>query len=267
MLNFGGLKGKDMSGLARVMTARFSGNDINERLGKMRDYLDGKSREEQLEIVMAYLEDKDRDEKLEIVVEFLNICGLKPVYSKNERGLRSLYYLGEASVFSVVHKPSAHDEYEYILIDKDVYDRYLADGQGTLSLVQRDGKSYYKAILNYQKSNIALHRRILEDAGYDLAGMQVDHVVHDTMINTKDFLRPCTGRQNALNRSNSRNKMEITDENYFEANYMDSFRYNPVLDFRDTWYAIVFYKMLNLPSKVVCDYNRDYILRHSEMPA
>lgn len=63
-------------------------------------------------------------------------------------------------------------------------------------------------------------------------------------------------------------KFNNADEMYKEINlietkYVGEFRYNPLLDFSETWYALVLYKMLGIISyKELLEYNKDYMIRN-----
>lgn len=213
------------------------------------------------------LEGKDRTAQINALGDYLEECGISPIISKSSYGLKSAYFVGEEAVFAVVHKPSS-DEPEFVLVDRDFYDTYLADGKGTINLVRRDGKTYFKAMLSRDKVKVALHRKVLEFAGHDLSeDKQVDHIAHNTMINTRDFLRPCTGSQNVQNRATSKKRAEDMTGDVLATDYMSDFSYNPVLDFTDTWYAVVLYKMVGLSGEEMCDYNRDYMMRHNRLTA
>ena len=51
--------------------------------------------------------------------------------------------------------------------------------------------------------------------------------------------------------------------NEFEDWYLGKFRYNPLYDFRDTFYAFVAWKLLGWGTEIeITEYNRDYIRRH-----
>ena len=213
---------------------------------------------------LQMFEGRSRGEQIKLVRDCLVAYGISAVPSRNRRGLKSTYYLGETAVYGVVHKPSSKEE-EFVLVDRDFYEQYLADGKGTISLVRCDGKLYYKAILSREKTKNPVHRKTLEAAGCDLEGKVVDHIVHERMINTRDFLRPCTGSQNAANRINAKKQAGAVDGDVFQTDYREDFAYNPVLDFRDTWYALVLYKMTGISGEEVCAYNRDYMRRQGRL--
>lgn len=49
--------------------------------------------------------------------------------------------------------------------------------------------------------------------------------------------------------------------NEFESKYLGAFRYNPLIDFTDTWYALILQKMLGLLSDAdLYEYNRNYMI-------
>lgn len=212
------------------------------------------------------LEGKDRTAQINAVGDYLKECGIAPSIAESSRGLRSAYYVHEESVFAVVHKPSS-EEIEFVLMDKAIYDKFLADKKGSLNLVKRDRKSDYKVMISRDGTKRTLHREVLKlaEGCESIENMQVDHITHNTMINTHDFLRLCTGRQNIQNRVRSKNVSSSVNGDVLATDYMNDFSYNPVLDFTDTWYAVVLYKMVDLSSRELCDYNRDYMVRHDRL--
>lgn len=135
-------------------------------------------------------------------------------------------------------------------------------------MVKRDRKSDYKVMISRDGGKKTLHREVMKLVyGDSIEGKQVDHITHNTLINTRDFLRPCTGSQNIQNRVTSKKRAKVMTGDILATDYMSDFAYNPVLDFTDTWYAVVLYKMDCLSSKRLCNYNRDYMMRHDRMTA
>lgn len=216
---------------------------------------------------LRFLEDKDKKDQINLVVDYLEAYNIESRIVTSSWGKKSAYCVGEDTVFAVVHKP-ASEELEFVLMDRPVYDTFLADGKGSLSLVKRDRKSDYKVMISRDRIKRTLHREVFNLIDSNLIkDLQVDHITHNTMINTRDFLRPCTGSQNIKNRVISKEWSDVVTGDVLATDYMSDFSYNPLLDFRDTWYAVVFYKMLGLSSKELCDYNRDYMFRHNRLSA
>ena len=53
--------------------------------------------------------------------------------------------------------------------------------------------------------------------------------------------------------------------NAFESRHLGQFRYNPLIDFTDTWHALVIQKMLgDISDADLYEYNRNYMLSHHE---
>lgn len=63
-------------------------------------------------------------------------------------------------------------------------------------------------------------------------------------------------------------KFETTSEMYkalnaFETKYLGEFRYNPLVDFKETWYALVIQKMLGgISDEELHEYNREYMIKN-----
>lgn len=65
-------------------------------------------------------------------------------------------------------------------------------------------------------------------------------------------------------------EFETTSEMYkalnaFETKYLGEFRYNPLVDFKETWYALVIQKMLGgISDEELHEYNREYMIKNHE---
>lgn len=209
--------------------------------------LEGRNRVEQINTLCDYLEKK---------------CGIKPVITKSSGGIKSAYLVRDGVVLAIVHKPASED-LDFVLMDRHLYDKFIADGKGSLNLVKRDGKPDYKVMISRDGGKLTLHREAVKlKCGHDIDDLQVDHITHNVLINTFDMLRACTNDQNAKNRLRSRDISSNLNGDVLATDYKADFSYNPVLDFTDTWYAFVLYKMGELSGADLCDYNRDYRIRH-----
>lgn len=190
-----------------------------------------------------------------------------------------------------------------VILDKDVYDEFFSDG----SLISvKTGGGDDKRLIPVKGGkvyvNTQLHRAALNlQKG---CGIQVDHCTHYTGCALREELRPCTNRENAMNKpmrsvllgNNSfKTKATLTNDEvnkfkdmgftYSKKGYLVSpeyntekemynaiqmietmlfgeFRYNPLLDFSETWYALILWKMLSLPEEDIMAYQRDYIIHN-----
>lgn len=52
------------------------------------------------------------------------------------------------------------------------------------------------------------------------------------------------------------------DIKFMEELVFGEFRYNPLIDFTDTWYALILWKMLDIPESEVMEYQRKYMLEN-----
>lgn len=62
-------------------------------------------------------------------------------------------------------------------------------------------------------------------------------------------------------------KYNTEDEMYKAIEFVENiafgeFRYNPLFDFTETWYALILWKMLDLPEEDIMAYQRDYIINN-----
>lgn len=218
---------------------------------------------------MQDLESMGKQDQLFAVAEFLKEnCGVVEQVGGTKRH-RLMFLIGETTVYALVQRPSS-EEFEFTLFDRDIYSTYVADGMGGMCMVPTGQEFHYKVVVNAEKrgfSTCPLHRLVLLNDGYDIKGREVDHILNTKLLNTREFLRACSGKENCENRCSALNKVADTGEDYLKNLDSADFRYNPVTDFSETWYAIVLYKMAGLPSDVACDYNRSYQKRLSQQIA
>ena len=180
----------------------------------------------------------------------------------------------------------------YAVIDKDVYDNEFKGTDKVLMLKRRADNKYKIICSSGGWNNASLHHIVMGKVD----GVQIDHITHNTFINTRECLRPCYAQENAFNKPfystvsedglsfRIRDKVidipqrqALADLGYrfsgkyiyspkfgseaelyaeikrVETRYLMNYRYNPVIDYRDTWYAYVLYKMLGLVTKEELD--------------
>ena len=224
---------------------------------------------EKMVAFMQSLESMGKQDQLFAVAEFLKEnCAVVERVGGTKRH-KCQYFIGDETVYALVQKPTS-EEFEFTLLDKDIYDSFIADGMGSLCMVRRDFGSIYKVAINSKNGRYSvcpLHRLVFLHDGCDIKECQVDHILNTKMINTREFLRACSGKENCQNRHSTLNQVADTGEDCLKNLDVTDFRYNPVTDFSDSWYAIVLYKMAGLPSDVACDYNRGYQKRLSQQTA
>jgi hypothetical protein len=190
------------------------------------------------------------------------------------------------------------DLVRFTIIDRDVLDKEITENKLMLNTAKRCAKTNgYKLVYKDGGKLKSLHHLI---TGFFDSLLQVDHKYHCVAINTREALRICTGTQNCQNRKmyckvhHSRFWFEcsalclngkpipegfklvgdtIRSGKYkdeasmrkaledFETTYLGEYRYNPLEDYSDTWYAYIAQRMLGVISQdELEDYNRQYMI-------
>ena len=204
--------------------------------------------------------------KIAKTCRILKSRGIGVVSSQNRVG-NIIRYISDEAVF--ITAPSrGEDGISFTIIDRDFYDRWLANGNGSLSFNGKEGGDDYR-VIGYSmvgERQKALHRLVLMNAGIDITGLVVDHRFMESRINTLEALRPATDSQNRRNTrfyfSSARVSLPesvkkqvalgVSEEKIYGmlTDYAlkehGEFAYNPLVDFTNTWYAYVLYKMLGI---------------------
>lgn len=82
----------------------------------------------------------------------------------------------------------------------------------------------HSPVMTYNgKKNVYLSRIIMQEAGYDIKGLEVDHSSYHKGINIPQELRPCSRRENLCNRITVSSNADEEDE--FAYNESHDFRY------------------------------------------
>lgn len=242
-------------------------------------------------------------EKADLLDDILEKEGLECVVKKGMSDLRNITYFSKDNkvVTSIVCSRQVEEIAFPVILDKDLYDIYFS-GKSVINL--KTSGQYDKRLIPIKGSyiNTPLHRAAL-NLTKD-CNIQVDHICRYTGCALREELRPCTNRENAMNKpmrsvllGNNRfkTKATLTDDEinkfkdmgfaYSKKGYLVSpeyntekemynaiqmvetmlfgeFRYNPLLDFSETWYALILWKMLSLPEEDIMAYQRDYIIHN-----
>lgn len=185
------------------------------------------------------------------------------------------FYMGENAVFALI-PTSNRLERQFGLMDRELYDKYFAECKGSLSLVKRE-KGDYKIEAYIPGQQLTLHQLMMQEAGCDLDEIDaVDHKFGSPLINTREAVRAATRSQNRGNtrflhgrvRGTKMLKDTLTSKDFDrfvdkERAKYGEYAYDPLVDFTNTWYAYVLYKMLG-----ICEfddlkvYNIAYIERY-----
>lgn len=242
-------------------------------------------------------------EQICALLDMLEAQGYTDVERKGARSSIMNYFYSRDNcdyVFAVIHKKEEKEIF-YAFMDKRTYVECIEARKGViLNNCVRNMKDY-KIILSGDKwDNEMLHKVALEGEKDN-----VDHISHNAAINIKELLRPCSAKENSMNKplhcKVAKNKLlfrvnknlvkaddykflhdndfEFTVSkvisptyttkeelyaaiNKFEEKCFGEFRYNPLKDFSETWYALVICKMLGvLTEDELYEYNRQYMRR------
>lgn len=237
-------------------------------------------------------------DSIDEITKLLDAEGFKLAIRK--RGCLENYFYhkdGVVFVFALIYKTKSK-KFFYTLMDYPVYtSRIESDASVILNAVQRGMGDYKVVARNRDYINEPIHRWAV-----DCDGRQVDHKTHNALINIREYLTACTSAENNRNKpcyckigrkSFSAPASLVTDVaalcdagfsisrgrihsplydtvaemrnalDSFESKYLGSFRYNPLIDFQNTWYALVVQKMLGGISDVeLYEYNRAYMLKN-----
>ena len=204
------------------------------------------------------LEGNNRYAKL---IHDLNNGGIKSevVYTYKHREIT--YFLEKDTALAILCLPG-NDILSFVMIDRSFYDKYLVNGKGSFSFVQRNAGDY-KVIIYHNGIQDSLHRFILKREELLKEAQVVDHKFHSPLINTLESIRACSHQQNRINSRDTCREGRTTYEE--ERKNYGEFAYNPLKDYRETWYAYILYKMLHIGTESDLDeYNKDYICRNDE---
>lgn len=244
-------------------------------------------------------------DKVDLLDDTLEKAGFKYEKRVGKRKLQNITYCSKDSniVTSFVVSSQIDGMVLPVILDKDIYDEFFFDG----SLISvKTGGGANKRLIPVKGGKVYVNTQ-LHRAALNLpkgCGIQVDHCTRYTGCALREELRPCTSRENAMNKpmrskllgnnsfktkanlnDDEINKFENMGFKYSKKGYLISpkyntekemydaiktietmlfgeFRYNPLLDFSETWYALILWKMLDLPEEDIMAYQRDYIIRN-----
>lgn len=239
-------------------------------------------------------------QQIEKFADMLEEQGFQTDIVKSRQGIRNFIYhaSGSSAVFVVIYKPK-QDELYYTLIDKEVYERELKGTNRVLNYTKRHDGSY-KIIFAEDDTNKSLHHLVIscEDKEIDhiavnkcintkemlrrvsAAQNSMNHKFYSrvSLENLQFKIKDCSQNDNQrksliqagfkLEGDYFISPIYSSEKELFEAvNKVEKFllgvyRYNPLIDFSETWYAYAFYKLLGACSMdEVKHYNVDFMKR------
>lgn len=240
-------------------------------------------------------------QQIEKVADMLEEQGFQTNTVKSRQGIRNFIYHSPSSsaVFVVIYKPK-QDEIYYTIIDREVYEREIRNTGRVLNYaIRHDGS--YKIIFAENDTNISIHRLVVPCDEKEIDHIAVNKCINtkemlrpvsavQNSMNRKFYSRVSLDRMQfkikdcCQNESQRKALLQAgfklegiyfispiynSEKELFEAVnkvekfLLGGFRYNPLVDFSDTWYAYAIYKLLGACSmNDVKLYNKDFIYRH-----
>lgn len=240
-------------------------------------------------------------QQIEKVADMLEEQGFQTETVKSRQGIRNFIYHSPSSsaVFVVIYKPRKNELYHTVL-DRETYERELRNTNRVLNYaIRHDGS--YKIVFAEDDTNKSVHRLVIPCEAREIDHIAVNKCINtkemlrpvtaaQNSMNHKFYSRVSLENlqfkiKNCAQNDNQRKsliqagfKLEgdylispiyNSEKELFEAvNKVEKFllgeyRYNPLVDFSDTWYAYAIYKLLGICSmNEVMSYNADFMHRY-----
>lgn len=240
-------------------------------------------------------------QQIEKVADMLEEQGFQTDIIKSRQGIRNFIYHSPSSsaVFVVIYKPRKNEIY-YTIIDREVYERELRGTNRVLNYaIRHDGS--YKIVFAEDDTNKSVHRLVMPCDEKEIDHIAVNKCINtkemlrpvlavQNSMNRKFYSRVSLDRmqfkiKNCSQNANQRKsliqagfKLEgdyfispiyDSEKELFEAvNKVEKFllgeyRYNPLVDFSETWFAYAIYKLLGICSMDdVKQFNAGFMRRH-----
>lgn len=240
-------------------------------------------------------------QQIEKIADMLEEQGFQTETVKSRQGIRNFIYHSPSSsaVFVVIYKPK-QDELFYTVLDRETYERELRNTNRVLNYaIRHDGS--YKIVFAEDDTNKSVHRLVIPCDEKEIDHIAVNKCINtkemlrpvsavQNSMNRKFYSRVSLDRMQFKIKNCSQNvnqrksliqagfKLEgdyfispvyNSEKELFEAVnkvekfLLEEYRYNPLVDFSDTWYAYAFYKLLGACSmNEVKQYNADFMHRY-----
>ena len=240
-------------------------------------------------------------QQIERLADMLEEQGFQTDIVKSRQGIRNfIYYAPNSSaVFVVIYKPRQNELY-YTVLDREVYERELKGTGRVLNYaIRHDGS--YKIVFAEDDTNKSVHRFVIpcKDKEIDHIGVNkclntrellrpvsaaqnsMNHKFYSrvSLENLQFKIKNCSQTDNQrkslvqagfklegdyfISPTYNSEKELFKAVNKVEKFLLGEYRYNPLVDFSETWYAYAFYKMLGDCSMYdVKRYNADFMRRN-----
>lgn len=240
-------------------------------------------------------------QQIEKFADMLEEQGFQTDTVKSRQGIRNFIYHSPSSsaVFVVIYKPKQNELF-YTVLDRETYERELRNTNRVLNYaIRHDGS--YKIVFAEDDTNKSIHRLVIPCEAREIDHIGVNKCLNtkemlrpvtaaQNSMNHKFYSRVSLENlqfkiKNCAQNDNQRKsliqagfKLEgdyfispvyNSEKELFEAvNKVEKFllgeyRYNPLVDFSDTWYTYAIYKLLGICSiDDVKQFNAGFMRRH-----
>lgn len=222
------------------------------------------------------------------------------VRKHGKKNVENIYYVGEKYVFIVIYN-RATNIMGYSLVDYDFYKSVIEIDETVIcNIMERTMQDYKVVLRNKEYCNASIHRLIIncEDKQVD----HISHVAfiniaeylrtctdQENKLNRKFYSKVADDKKSfsiPATIFSSEDKICLTGKgfrviknkifspeytttremydalNKFETKYLGEFRYNPLIDFSETWYAFVINKCLGGSNLDLMEYNREFMIQN-----
>ena len=173
---------------------------------------------------------QDEDKQFELMKQLVDKDGFTHM-SCTGRGCAKTDYFTKAGldyIFAFTYAIREGREYCLpIIMDVEFAKRhYMKDGKFD-KIIRLNGHSNKNSeltpVMDYNgKKNVKVHRVYMKELGYNIEGLQIDHLSHCQGAITELMLRPCTNDENQLNKVG----VEIEGKSDYEYNALQDFRFS-----------------------------------------
>ena len=222
------------------------------------------------------------------------------VRKQGKKNIENIYYVGEKYVFIVIYNRNTN-VMGYSLVDYDFYKSIIeVDSTVICNIMMRTMKDFKVVLRNKKYRNAIIHRLVISCEGKQVD--HISHVAFINIAEylrpctnqqnclNKKFYSKVADNEKAFSLPvsifSSEDKISLLGKgfvvkkkrifspeysttremyealNKFETKYLGEFRYNPLIDFSETWYALVITKCLGGSDLELMEYNRDFMIQN-----
>lgn len=188
----------------------------------------------------------DLQEKIAKIMNMLSANGYTIRIKDSKCKYVNIYYTkdGVDYAFVVIKSRETGELIACHIIDADT-EKELRSLGCMININNKDRKTNkvrYKCDGGKTKLNMFLHTFVMQNVPKKLEDTQVDHICHSYFIHTKEMLKHCTAKENNNNKKGKSGYVQM-------------------VDYENTWYAYMLYRLLGVPKTELDIYQRNCITR------